>query len=402
MISRNYQLLSELITAGQSVLVLGPRGTGKTYYLSQSLLNSSNKVQIDLLDELIFQRYLKEPNLLKNEIEAVLRTKTERATVFIDEVQRLPALLNTVHLLLERHKGRITFVLSGSSARKLKRADANLLAGRALKVDFFPLGVDEVNYQDNESKLLQYGSLPFAFTAANPLICRKYLQTYVAVYLQEEIQREAQLRNLEGFSRFLDLAAADNGQPLNFSRIARNAGLSDVTVKDYYAILEDTLLAYRIPAWTYSARKKMLQAAKFYLFDNGVINALLGELNTELRPTTFRFGKLFENFVITQLLQHRAKNDLAVNFYHYRTESGTEIDLILQKNSYSQPVAVEIKSGTAPQPKDVSQLLKFGREYPSSHRVVICRTPVRYEVDSIKFLPLAEGINETVELAVQA
>jgi predicted AAA+ superfamily ATPase len=398
-IPRYYDKLRRFVSAQKSVLVLGPRGIGKTSFLSALIGELPGTVVVlDLLQRSVFERYLRNPDLLGQEVKhAIASVSGEPITIFIDEIQKLPFLLDEIQRLIEEYKPRVTFVLTGSSARKLKRTDANLLAGRALSVEFFPLGIDEVNYQEHETKLLQYGCLPEVFTTEDTELRREFLSTYVGTYLDEEINREADVRNLPGFARFLEIAAAENGTPLNYRNIARSTGVADVTVKDYYTLLQDTLVAYSVPAWTHSVRKQILQASKIYLFDNGVINALTGELGTELRPSTRRFGVLFENFVVTQIIQQLSKVSSPLKVYHYRERSGREVDLILQKNPYAPPIAIEIKSSENPDLRSVKSLVEFKKLYPTATAIVICRTPQPYEANGLKYLAIKDGIEYVIE-----
>ena len=388
-LSRNYPLLEEYLLKNQSLLILGPRGSGKTFYLS-NLVEQSKKVTktLDLLKGSVYERYLRNADLLEKEIVALNPSESHQVLIFIDEIQRIPSLLNEVHRLIELYKPWLQFLLTGSSARKLKKENANLLAGRAFSCDFHPLGVDEVNFCDHESVLLQYGALPQVFTESDTLLKQGFLSSYVGTYLDEEIKREALLRNLPAFARFLEMVAIENGALINYSKIARFAGIADVTVKEYYQLLVDTLVGMFLPAWNSSIRKQMLLKPKFYLFDNGVVNALTGELGTQLRPSTNRFGKLFESFVITQINQYIQKHSISLNLHHYREKNGREIDLILQKNPFSTPYAIEIKSSENPTLKQVKSLQAFKELYPESECYVICRTLASYREEEVTFLSL--------------
>ncbi len=216
---RNYRKIRDFLAKGSSLLVFGPRGTGKTYFLTRELKQLPRTRVIDLLDKTAFRRFLQNPALLFQEIESELQEQDETPlVVMIDEIQLLPDLLDEVQRTIENFKPRVSFVLTGSSARKLKRQDANLLAGRALRRDFFPLGMDEIDFADELPRILQWGTLPQAWTTDDQDIRKAYLDTYVGTYLEEEVQKEAQVRNLTGFSRFLELAAAENGQCINYSK----------------------------------------------------------------------------------------------------------------------------------------------------------------------------------------
>jgi uncharacterized protein len=395
-ILRNYPIIKDFLNKSASLLVLGPRGAGKTRFLTGLIRDFPETITVDLLDRVLFERYLRQPERLAKEVEARLRSLETPLYVFVDEIQRIPSLLNEVHRLIERYKPRLVFILTGSSARKLRREDVNLLAGRALKIDFFPLGIDEFSYSQHQDYVLQWGTLPQAFTEEDGELRAGYLESYVGTYLQEEIQREAQLRNLEGFARFLELAAVDNGMLINYSRVGRAAGISDVTVREYYTVLRDTLLAYEIPAWSFSVRRQLQKSSKWYLFDNGVLNALTGDLRAELRPGTYRYGRLFENMVISQLKQAVSKLRSPVHLFHYREPNGREIDLILQKNPHTAPVAVEIKSSSILDHKDFSSLRAFKEIYPESRTFIICNTKVSFLHDEIECLPVDGGISRVL------
>jgi predicted AAA+ superfamily ATPase len=222
------------------------------------------------------------------------------------------------------------------------------------------------------------------------------LRTYVGTYLQEEIQRESRVRNLEGFARFLEVAASESGSITNYQKIGRAAAVVDTTVKSYFQLLCDTLIAYQIPAWSYSVRKQIQTASRYYLFDNGVINALAGELQTEIRPATNRYGRLFESFVVQQITQRLTKELSPLRMYHYRESGGLEVDLILQKNPHSPPLAIEIKSSPSPYPREVKSLSSFKAYHPSAKLMVICRTPRRYEDGERLFVNLLEGLEEII------
>jgi uncharacterized protein len=351
-------------------------------------------ISIDLLDKLEYNRILRNSELLGHEIESSLKEAGEQPLlVFIDEVQRVPSLLNDVHRFIERFKGKVFFILTGSSARKLKDDEANLLAGRALRIYFFPLGIDEFDVTRELDNALQFGCLPGIFHENNLEIKSLFLKTYVGTYLQEEIQRESRIRNMEGFARFLEFAAVENGTIVNYENIAKFAGIADTTVKAYYQLLIDTLVAYEIPAWHNSLRKQIQKGSRYYLFDNGVVNALTGELLTELKPSTYRFGRLFESFIIQQIRQALEKSSSPLKCFHYREYSGLEVDLILQKNPHSPPLAVEINSGSAPGVKDVKNLLSFKKQFPECTPVVICQTPREYEMEGLRFLGIEGGLN---------
>jgi len=388
--------VAELIDKKQSLLLLGQRGTGKTWYVSSLLKNLEHTLSIDLLNSNDRARYHQSPARLQQDVKSLLEKK-DFLYVFIDEIQKVPDLLNEVHSILESLPGRCLFILTGSSARKLKRADANLMAGRALLVQFHGLSVNEIDFKLHLPKLLQFGTLPRAFTESDTELIIRYLQSYTQTYLQQEIMAEAISRSLDEFSRFLELAAFENARPVNFLKISRQCGLSDKTVKAYFQVLEDTLVVTRIPAWTASIRKQLQKAPKYYIFDNGVLNSLTGELRTELKESSYRYGKLFENLVVNEIIRLNQDISNQHRLYHYRTNTGSEIDLIIQKTLMSVPAAIEIKSSIKPGNRDFDVLNDFSSEYPKAKCFLICNTEREYREGNVKVLPFPDGLTQVFE-----
>ena len=384
-----------MLKKSQSLLILGPRGTGKSFYINHILETFQSKILIDLLDTEFFDRFLKHPEHLPMLIDYELREKKrEVLLVFIDEIQRVPSLLNEVHRMIEKHHEKIQFILTGFSARKLKKSHANLLAGRAIYLPFHPFSFNEIDVATNLNKIMQFGTLPKAFLENDNDLVIDYLKTYMHSYLKEEIQQESLLRNIEAFALFLEFAAFENGMPVNYAKIARQISISPKTVQGHFEILEDTLLAMKIPAWTFSIRKRLLKMPKYYFFDNGVLNSLRGELRTELNESSYRFGRLFENMVVNEIARYNIMRDMDFKLYHYRTIHGSEIDLIMQRNIKSSPLAIEIKSSKNPDHSDVKQLTRFKEDVPNAQLFVLCRTREPYIDKGIEFHPYISGINE--------
>lgn len=308
-----------------SFFLFGPRGTGKSFLLRKEL--SGNVFSINLLDSSLYFQLQANPSLLR---EIILAKKVKH--VVIDEVQRLPELLNIVHLLIEEHQ--IRFVLTGSSARKLKSGGANLLAGRALRRDLFPLTWREIKKFDL-NKYLKYGGLPMSYFSEDP---EEYLDVYVNTYLREEIQAESLVKKIPAFSQFLQLASLTSGELLNFTSISNETGVSAKTIKEYYSILEDTLVGFMVEPWTKSVQRKPIQTAKFYFFDTGVKNTL-----TETRDLTEKsdlWGRSFEHFIAMELrayLSYQLKNKFRLQFW--RSTSHFEVDFVI-----GDQVAIEVKA----------------------------------------------------------
>lgn len=378
---------------GQSLLILGPRGAGKSYYLKKVLEKElAVDLFIDLLDSNLYEKYLKTPSLLNSEISAIITEKN--FIVIIDEIQLLPILFNEIHRSIEKWPN-IRFVLTGSSARKLKKKEVNLLAGRALLISFSTFSLLELKVDKgfNLEEILQYGLLPKAYLQKEKMIKSKYLKTYTQVYLKEEVKQEALVRNLGSFINFLELAAFENGNPVNYSKLSKKIGVSDHTLKEYFQILEDTLITTKIPAWDYSYRKQLQKSPKYYYFDNGVLNALMGELGTISRSSSYRYGRLFENLLVNEIIKIIKLDDSEYKIYHYRTTKGKEIDLILQKNPFSLPIAIEIKSSLNPMKEDIKELISFQKDFPDAKCMVLANCSKKYMIGNITVYPLLAGLD---------
>ncbi len=362
--------------------LFGPRQVGKSTLLESSF--KSEKVKYyNLLIEREYTKFIADPSLLSEEIEAL---DEEISHIIIDEVQRIPALLNEVHYQIEKNKNRF-FILSGSSARKLKRGQANMLGGRAWTRYLFPFTHNELGEDFQLNKALVFGTLPNIYL--NELEnSKELLKSYVDTYLTEEIKAEAITRNIGAFTRFLKLAASESGNLLNYSNIAREAACSNQLVKEYFQVLEDTLLGHFLQPYSKSARTRLVKHPKFYLFDNGVINALLKSLNEDIEEKTYRYGVLFEHFIINEVIRfkHYYKKDFELSFF--RTSNGAEVDLIIEdgKNIY----AIEIKSKEAPSKADLKGLFSFKEICPSAELICLSRAKVKRQVDEITIYPWQE------------
>jgi predicted AAA+ superfamily ATPase len=310
-----------------SSFLFGPRGTGKSTWLASVLPEA---ITYDLLDTSLALRLAREPGLLAKELAAVDR----RRWVVVDEVQKVPALLDEVHRLIERERRR--FVLSGSSARKLRRGGTNLLAGRAVQLDMFPLVSAEVGAPPAFDRL-PFGMLPAAVQADRP---QRFLSAYVTTYLKEEVQAEALTRNIGGFARFLEVAAIHNAQVTNVSNIARDAQVARQTVQAYFDVLVDTLLGTWLHAWKLKRATKLVAHPKFYFFDAGVARALSARL--PYRPTQEEMGAIFETYVLHELRAFLSYTERAYPLYFFRTHDDVEVDVIFE--AADGLVALEIKA----------------------------------------------------------
>ncbi len=356
----------------KSVQLLGPRQTGKTTLvetLKPDLLPNFPRPEVR-------QRYERAPHLLGAEVEALApRTRASRPLVVFDEVQRVPELVNVVQDLVDRRLAR--FVLTGSSARKLRRGGGvNLLPGRLLPMRLDPLSLAERVPATLEEALL-YGSLPGIALAANDAAREEDLRAYTTLYLEEEVRAEALVRNLGRFSRFLQLAALEAGNISHFRGIAQELGVAHTTIAGYYEILEDCLIAERIEALSQSrTRKKLTKSPRYLFFDLGVRRAAAEE-GRRLPPRVL--GALFEQFVGLELLRatRQTVGDLRLRFW--RDPDGPEVDWIVEGEDRWLPV--EVKWSDAPAERDTRHLRTFLSEYPKAREgVVVCRTPRRFKL----------------------
>ncbi|MBB72073.1 MAG: ATPase [Legionellales bacterium] len=375
------RLLNLSLEPKASALLFGPRGTGKTFWINQNLNNA-----------IVF-------NLLKNETYTTLLANPSRIEqrippdfthwVVIDEVQKIPALLDEAHRLIEA-KG-YKFLLTGSSARKLKQQSANLLAGRARQHTMHPLTCTELENDFRLNKALQFGMLPEVYSIDDP---EQYLKTYVSTYLQEEILQEGILRDVGEFARFLEVASFSQGEILNYSEIGRESGINRKVVANFFDITIDLLLGFKLPVFTKHAQRQLVSQPKFYLFDVGVYRAIrpIGPLDS----TEAIDGHALETLV----LQHiRAFNDyyqLGYSLYYWRTKNGVEIDFIL----YGQKglIAIEVKRKRRLSGKDLRGLRQFSEDYPMAKLYCFYGGDMPEYYDNITALPIEDGLKNLTEM----
>lgn len=333
----------------QTAFLWGPRKTGKTYWINHHL---KGVPVIDLLKTDTFAEYSSRPALLRE------RYLDHKGLIVIDEVQKTPALLNEVHWLIENSGA--SFLLTGSSARKLRRGHANLLGGRAWKRTMVPLSYKEVDKIDIE-KIMISGLLPPHYLSSNPV---EDLRAYVADYLKEEIASEALVRNIPAFSEFLRVAAVTNSELLNYTNVGREAGVSSKVIRTYFDILEDTYLGFRIPPWTKSRTRRMIETEKFYFFDVGVANFL-----AKRRPMmgTPEFGKSFEHYILMELKAYQAYRNPEMEISYWRTSSGQEVDFILG----DKDVAIEIKGSKRVHEGDISPMKVLKEDMPARKHIIV-------------------------------
>ncbi len=341
-----------------SFFLFGARGTGKST-LIESRYRSSETLWIDLLLH-------EEEEKLSHRPDELIFTLGQKSykRVIIDEIQKVPKLLDIVQKLM-REKPLIQFIMTGSSARKLKRGSGNLLAGRAFPYYLFPFSVFELSSKIPLNDILEFGSLPEVIKKQTRQDKTAFLKGYTQTYLKEEIISEQIIRKLNPFRNFLQVAGQQNGQIINYSRIAQDIRADDKTVKSYFSILEDTLLGFLLPAYHKSFRKQQSQAPKFYFFDNGVRRALDKQINIPLVEGASAYGNAFEHRIILECFYLNEYFQKDFDFSHLRTKEGHEIDLIIERPG--QPdVLVEIKSAKAVQERHIKTLARFKKDWPKN------------------------------------
>ena len=349
MLERIFQIGKEL---DGSIFLFGGRQTGKTTILRQQFPNA---ISFDLLDTNVRRRLQQRPVLLYE----TLKDKPAGTLVIIDEIPEVPELLNEVHRLIVERK--LVFILCGSSARNLKRKGHNTLGGRALPVYLYPLVSAEIPDFDID-RAVNYGMIPPHYLARNPW---RLLAAYIDVYLKEEIKEEALVRNLDAFQRFLEVAALTDGEIINNNNIAQECGVHATTVSSYFDILEDTLIGYRIPAYTKVMKRRLVQAPRFYYFDVGVANYLL--YRKELIRGSADYGHAFEHLVVQELVAYMHYRHCEEKLSYWRTYTGVEVDIIVG----DARIAIEIKSTEEVQNRHIKNLKAFAEEHPDSKLMIV-------------------------------
>lgn len=367
-----------------SFFLFGARGTGKTHLLKQRF-QTDNSWYIDLLNPDTARRYLLNPSLLINELDA---KSPAPKWIIIDEVQKVPTLLDVVHYLIESRNQQ--FVLSGSSARKLRRNAANLLAGRAFVYYLFPFTATELDSSFQINEALMWGTLPRIYILEESSDKAEFLKAYANTYIKEEILEEQLLRNLLPFQRFLPIAAQMDGKIVNYASLARESGTTIPTIQNYFQILEDTLLGFMLPTFHEPIRKRQLGSPKFYFFDNGVKRALSGDLTVELRPQTTQYGFAFEAWVINEIQRRQSYLRKDYRLSYLLTASDVEIDLIVERPGQMR-AAIEIKSTTHITEHDVKNLRTLGKDIPNCELYCFSQDPIPKKFGDILCLPWQEG-----------
>lgn len=372
-----------------SFFLFGARGTGKSTLL-ENTYEPSASIYINLLDPREEFRFSKHPEELQ---QVVMAADKNIRYIIIDEIQKIPKLLDVVHLLLETKKCSQIFILTGSSARQLKSAGVNLLAGRAFTLSLFPFCFLELRDRFVLHEALQFGLLPKLYELKNDVYKKKFLQSYALTYLKEEIWLSRLVSNLEHFRRFLEVAAQSNGKLINYSNIARDVGADDKTVSNYFGLLEDTLLGFFLEPFHHSFRKRLKKSPKFYFFDIGIARALSSTLSINPLQGTSYYGELFEIFIIVECfkLKHYFQEEYKLSYL--MTQSDQEIDLIIERPGLL-PLFIEIKSKDNVQASDLNTLLKLSQEFGACEAICLSQDPRKKQIGHAIVYPWREGLTE--------
>ena len=362
----------------QSFFLFGPRGTGKSTYLKHQYPDA---LWIDLLKPDVFRNYSANPERI---IELV-HGNPDKRIVIVDEVQKVPDLLSAIHSLIEEKLNR-KFILTGSSTRKLKRTGIDLLAGRVLMQTLHPFMFSEITIDLKFEHILQHGLLPIVISSKNPT---DVLETYISLYMQEEVQFEGLVRNISNFFRFLESISFSHGSILNISSVARECSVERKVVEGYIKILEDILLAFRIPVFTKKAKRAVISHPKFYFFDAGVFRTLRlkGPLD---RPEEIE-GAALEGLVAQHLQAWMAYHSDKFELYFWRSRAGVEVDFVLYGENGI--FAIEVKNTSRIRPEDLRSLHTFGEDFPESHRLLLYRGTERLLRDNVLCLPCDEFLS---------
>lgn len=385
MIDRNLEL--SRILKRKSLFLFGPRQTGKSTFLRKKYPEA---LYINLLKPDEYEQLTLDPALLRKKVSAFKKKKG--SLVIIDEIQKLPYLTNEVQNLIFEY-AELRFILTGSSARKLKMQGVNLLGGRASWVNMHPLNDFELKRSENSlsfDERLLWGSLPPMVTSEEKALD---IADYIQLYITQEIQQEGLVRRLPPFRRFLTFAALSNSQILNYTSLGNDAQLAPTTVADYYSILEDTLIGQRVSPFSLGKSRKAISKEKFYFFDTGVANALCSR--RELINHSNDFGVLFENYIYNEIKTYIDYKQLQFTINFWRTYEGSEIDFIIYESLNSPPIAIEVKSTTKLRPKDFQGFKDFCEECTQvKSKILVCQAPSEYLEDDVRVLPVQTFLSE--------
>lgn len=357
----------------KSVLLLGPRQTGKSTLIAHEV--KADRVYNLLLAD-VFRKLSNQPELIRKEL------KGKEKLIVIDEIQKLPVLMDEVHAMIEQYK--LKFLLTGSSARKLKRTHTSLMAGRAKPMYLMPLTSSEIGISKlNIQKVLTFGSLPPVYLADDPW---DELKTYAGTYLMEEIKAEALARKVEQFSRFFHTAALWNGELINFDSVANDAQVPPRTIREYYEILKDTLIIYELIPLQKQGKRKAISTSKFYFFDIGVANSLTGQ--KLIAKDTHQYGKAFEHFIFLELKAYinYFRSDASLHFW--RTYQGNEVDFII-----NQEISIEVKATHRAHERHTKGLSAISQEFKMKRKILISKDESYQKINDVEVYPYQEFLD---------
>ncbi len=372
-----------------SLFLFGARGVGKSTLL-EAEFNFKDNLYINLLDPLEEARFSRNPTEL---VELIGAMPSGSKYVIIDEVQKVPKLLDVVHLMIENKKSKKIFILSGSSARKLKVGGVNLLAGRAFVYHLYPFSYLELGLAFDFEQALRWGMLPKLINLTSNRTKEKFLHSYTQVYLKEEIWGEQLVRNLDPFRRFLEVAAQSNGKIVNYSNISRDVGVDDKTVKSYFSLLEDTLVGFMLEPFRHSFRKRLKLSPKFYFIDVGIARALARTLILIPLNSTSYYGELFEQFIVIECIKLASYHKPEYRFSYLMTEAGAEIDLVVERPG-KQILFIGIKSTDSVRKEDLTAMNKIVEDFGNCEAICLSRDPRQKKIGNVVVYPWQVGIKK--------
>jgi uncharacterized protein len=367
-----YSRLAPLSKIKRSFFLFGPRMTGKSFLLHKLFPNSP---YYDLLRSETFLNLSMRPQMIREEMEEMLNHQAITTPVIIDEIQKLPLLLDEVHSMIEELN--LQFILTGSSARKLKRGGTNLLGGRAWTRKLHPLCSAEIGDFDLQ-RIVQFGSLPVVYDSDYP---EEDLKAYCGTYLQQEIAEEGAARKIDAFSRFLKTAALYNGEQVNYETWASDSAVPARTIREYFSVLEDTLIGEMLSPWKSGRKRKSVSAGKFYFFDLGVRNTLASVRQVD--PGTDTWGRAIEHFIYTELRSYLDYSNDPRELSFWRTRDNREVDFILGDDT-----AIEVKATKNPSERHVKNLLEIEKEGQFKHLLLVCSVKTPRKLGQVEIVPL--------------
>jgi uncharacterized protein len=370
-----------------SFFLFGPRGTGKITLLRERF-DKRECLWLDLLDTSVEDRFYRNPGDLYAIVKAL---PNEITYVVLDEIQKVPKLLDEVHRLIEETDK--IFVLTGSSARKLKHGGVNLLAGRAFVYHLHALSCFELKGEFSLDQALHWGTLPKIFSLKQDSEKSEFLRSYADIYLKEEIWSEHVIRKLQPFRRFLEVAAQCNGKIINYANIARDVGVDDKTVREYFQILEDTMIGFFLEPHHNSFRKRLVEKPKFYFFDPGVVRSLSRRLSVPLTPKTAAYGEAFEHFILLEFIRLGSYFQSDYRFSFVRTSSDVEIDLMVERPGKPH-LCIEIKSSDTIDEMDIKPFLKLTEDIPNCEAIVLSQDRFMKKFGHVTCYPWKQGIEQ--------